>query len=140
MYCHSGVTKSHYATIPAVETCMGCHKLVHTDAPEIKKLKQYYDEKRPVEWEPVNNLPEHAHFNHERHLKAGVGCQTCHGQINKMEVVEKVASLKDGLVRELSPRAWRLDRLCPLSLLVGSLADSSVICRWVMERCEFRSR
>ena len=95
-YCHSGVNKSHYATIPAVETCMGCHKIVRTDRPEIKKLKQYYDEKRPIEWEPVNNLPEHAHFNHERHLKAGVGCQTCHGQINKMEVVEKVSSLKMG--------------------------------------------
>ncbi len=95
-YCHSGVNKSSFATIPSVESCMGCHKLVRTDRPEIQKLKKYFEEKRPVEWQPVYNLPEHAHFNHERHLKAGVGCQSCHGQVAKMEVVEKVSSLKMG--------------------------------------------
>jgi len=95
-YCHSGINKSFYSTIPSVESCMGCHAQVKTDSPEIIKLKKYYDEKQPIEWEPVNNLPEHAHFNHERHLKAGVGCQSCHGQIQKMEVVEKASSLKMG--------------------------------------------
>jgi hypothetical protein len=95
-YCHSGVAKSSFATIPSVELCMGCHKLVKTDSEEIKKLKKYYDEKKPVEWVPVNNLPEHAHFNHQRHVKAGVGCQNCHGQVQKQQVVERVSSLKMG--------------------------------------------
>lgn len=95
-YCHSGVAKAPFATIPSVELCMGCHKLVKPESPEIKKLKEYYDKNEPVQWEPVNNLPEHAHFNHERHVKAGVGCQSCHGQVQKMEVVEKVSSLKMG--------------------------------------------
>lgn len=95
-YCHFGVSKSPYATLPAVETCMGCHKQVRTERPEIKKLAKYYDEGRPVEWEPVNNLPEHVQFNHERHIKAGFGCQNCHGLVQKMEVVEKVSSLKMG--------------------------------------------
>ena len=95
-YCHSGVSKSPYATIPPVELCMGCHKVVKTDSPEIKKLAKHFEEKTPVEWEPVHNLPEHAYFTHERHIKAGVGCQSCHGQVQKMEVVEKVSSLKMG--------------------------------------------
>jgi hypothetical protein len=95
-YCHSGVNRSSFATIPAVELCMGCHKLVRTDSPEIKKLKEYFDRKEGVPWVPVNNLPEHAHFNHERHIKAGVGCQNCHGQVQEMDVVEKMASLKMG--------------------------------------------
>ncbi len=95
-YCHSGVAKSPYATLPAVETCMGCHKHVKTDSPEIKKLAKHYEEKTPVEWEPVNNLPEHVNFNHQRHIKAGVSCQNCHGLVQKMEVVEKVSSLKMG--------------------------------------------
>ena len=95
-YCHSGVTKSPFATIPSVDLCMGCHKVIKAESPEIKKLKEYYDKGQPVPWEPVNNLPEHVRFNHKRHLKAGVSCQNCHGQIQKMAVVEKESSLKMG--------------------------------------------
>lgn len=95
-YCHSGVTKSPYATIPAVETCMGCHKAVKTESPEIQKLTKYYEEGKPIPWEPVHHLPEHVYFTHERHIKAGVGCQSCHGQVPEMEEVEKVSSLKMG--------------------------------------------
>ena len=95
-YCHSGVTKSSFATIPSVELCMGCHKSVKTESEEIKKLKSYFDKNQPVPWVSVTNLQEHVRFNHKRHLKAGVGCQNCHGQIQKMEVVERVSSLKMG--------------------------------------------
>ncbi len=95
-YCHSGVAKSPFATIPSVELCMGCHNFVRTETPAIQLLKKHFDEKRPVEWEPVNHLPEHAVFNHERHIKGGIGCQSCHGQVQKMDVVEKVSSLKMG--------------------------------------------
>lgn len=95
-YCHSGVAKSPFATIPSVELCMGCHKTVRTEMPEIKKLAEYFEKKEPIPWEPVNHLPEHVRFTHERHVKAGVGCQNCHGQVQKMDVVEKVSSLKMG--------------------------------------------
>lgn len=95
-YCHSGVAKSSFPTLPSTESCMGCHKAVKTDSPEIKKLKEYYDKGEPVPWKPVFSIPEHAHFNHQRHIKAGVGCQSCHGQIQKMAVVERVSSMKMG--------------------------------------------
>ena len=95
-YCHSGVSKSPYATIPSVETCMGCHKVIEAEHDEIKKLKEYFDNKESIEWEPVHHLPEHVYFTHERHIKAGVSCQTCHGQVDKMEKVEKMSSMKMG--------------------------------------------
>lgn len=95
-YCHSGVNKSSFATIPSLETCMGCHKQVKADSAEIKKLKEAWDAHKPIEWEPVNNLPEHVQFNHQRHLQAGIGCQNCHGQVQKQDVVERVSSLKMG--------------------------------------------
>lgn len=95
-YCHSGVTKSPYATIPSVEVCMGCHKVIKTESPEIQKLAKHYKDKTPIEWEPVHHLPEHVFFNHSRHVKAGVGCQKCHGQVQKTNVVEKVSSMKMG--------------------------------------------
>ncbi len=95
-YCHSGVSKSSYATIPPLELCMGCHNMVKTDSEEVKKLANAWNNKEPIEWMPVHNLPEHANFNHQRHIKAGVGCQNCHGQVQNMEVVERVSSLKMG--------------------------------------------
>ena len=95
-YCHSGVAKSNFPTLPSTELCMGCHKSIKTDSPEIKKLKEYYDKGEPVPWKPVFSIPEHAHFSHKRHIKAGVGCQSCHGQIQKMAVVERVSSMKMG--------------------------------------------
>ncbi len=95
-YCHSGVAKSPYATIPSLETCMGCHKSVLTESPQIKIIKEHWDQQKPIEWNPVNNLPEHVRFNHQRHVKAGVGCQSCHGLVQKMEVVEKTSSFKMG--------------------------------------------
>lgn len=95
-YCHSGVAKSSFATIPSVESCMGCHATVKADSKEVAKLREYWESKKAIEWVPVHNLPEHVQFNHQRHIKAGVGCHTCHGQIQKMDVVERVSSLKMG--------------------------------------------
>lgn len=95
-YCHSGVGKSAYATIPPVELCMGCHNVIKADSPEIQKLKEHWEKKIPIEWIPVHNLPEHAKFNHQRHVKAGIGCQNCHGQVQDMDVVERVSTLKMG--------------------------------------------
>lgn len=95
-YCHSGVAKSPFATVPSLKLCMGCHDHVLTERPEIKKLKTAWDAGVPIQWEPVNNLPEHVNFTHERHVKAGVGCHSCHGQVQKMPIVEKLASFKMG--------------------------------------------
>lgn len=95
-YCHSGVTKSSFATVPSLETCMGCHSQIKKDSEQIKILQEHWDAKKPIEWVPVTNLPEHVQFNHQRHMKAGVSCQTCHGQVQEMEVVERASSLKMG--------------------------------------------
>jgi hypothetical protein len=95
-YCHWSVSKAAYAAIPEVETCMGCHKIVKTDSPEIKKLKEYYDAGKPVPWVKVHVMPDHVYFNHKRHVKAGVSCHECHGQIPRMPVVERVSTMKMG--------------------------------------------
>ncbi|MEP7037731.1 MAG: cytochrome c3 family protein, partial [Acidobacteriota bacterium] len=38
-------------------------------------------------WERVHDLPEFAYFNHSIHIAKGVGCSTCHGQIDNMPAV-----------------------------------------------------
>jgi len=99
-YCHWSVAKASYAAIPEVETCMGCHKFVNgTDTAsqeEIKKLKSYADKGEPIPWLKVHVMPQHVNFNHKRHVKAGVNCQECHGQVPNMAQVERVSSMKMG--------------------------------------------
>lgn len=99
-YCHWSVSKAAYAAIPEVETCMGCHKFVPGADPaskaEIDKLKGYHERGEQVPWVKVHVMPQHVNFNHKRHVKAGVTCQECHGQVPNMAEVERVSSMKMG--------------------------------------------
>ena len=95
-YCHYSVTVSSEPGIPSVQTCMGCHLVIggsdSSHQAEIKKLRQAWNEKRPVEWVRVHYLPRHAHFPHQRHIKAlgPTACATCHGDVQRMPQVFKV--------------------------------------------------
>jgi hypothetical protein len=99
-YCHWNVTKSPYALIPDEQSCMGCHKFVKGQDPasqaEIKKLEDYYARGEAIPWKKVHVIPNHVKFNHKRHVKAGVNCQSCHGQVGEMPEVERVATMKMG--------------------------------------------
>ena len=99
-FCHWSVAKASFAAIPEVETCMGCHMQVlgreQWQKDEIVKIGKYYSELNPIPWTKVHVMPDHVKFNHKRHVKAGVTCQSCHGQIPEMEVVERVSSMKMG--------------------------------------------
>jgi len=100
-YCHWSVAKASYAAIPEVQTCMGCHEnLVAGKSEEgkkdIAKLKEYYANGQPIPWVKVHVMPDYLKFNHKRHVKAGVSCQECHGQVPEMAKVERVSSMKMG--------------------------------------------
>jgi hypothetical protein len=100
-YCHWNVTKSPYAAIPDVELCMGCHKQIATSTDEaanaeLKKLADYWEKGEPIPWKKVHVMPDYYRFNHKRHVKGGVTCHECHGQVAEMPVVERVSSMKMG--------------------------------------------
>ena len=95
-YCHWSVAKAAFAAIPEAQSCMGCHQMIRTNSPEIQKLTKFYQDQKPVPWVKVHVMPDHVRFNHKRHVKAGVACQECHGQIPEMDVVERVSSMKMG--------------------------------------------
>jgi len=69
---------------------------VETDvANQLIAAKGFIDQ--PIEWTRIHNLPDHVYFNHAQHVVAGkVECQTCHGQVQEMEVVEQYAPLSMG--------------------------------------------
>jgi hypothetical protein len=95
-YCHIYAARSKSAGIPAMSTCMECHESAARDNPEVMKLVKYWENGEPVPWVRVHSLPDHAHFTHKRHVKAGVDCTVCHGQVTAMTVARKVKSLKMG--------------------------------------------
>ncbi len=97
MYCHVQARRSISAGVPSVSKCVGCHSQVATDRPQIKKLMAYWENKEPIPWIKVHDLPDFVHFPHKRHVAAGVKCQTCHGPVETMEVISREAPLKMGL-------------------------------------------
>jgi len=107
-YCHSEAEKGPHAGIPPVSTCMKCHLEIQTkDArgelkPEIAKLNEHWMSGEPILWEKVYDLADFVYFDHSRHLTpaAGLDCVDCHGEVEKMDRVERVYSLK---------MAWCLD-------------------------------
>jgi len=98
LYCHYGAEKSPVSNIPAIGTCMGCHKVAATDRPEIQKLTKYWNDKEPVPWNRVHRIRirNHIYFTHKRHIAAGVQCEHCHGQLAAMPRVRQVKSMKMG--------------------------------------------
>ena len=51
----------------------------------------------PIEWIRIHNLPDHVYFNHAQHVTVGqVECQTCHGKVEEMEVMEQMSPLSMG--------------------------------------------
>lgn len=119
-YCHSSARHSKTSGIPSLNLCMNCHNYISGEGKtflyngeeypmdkEIQKIYEYldYDPKtgkygdnpKPVKWIKVHNLPDHAFFSHQQHVTVGnQQCQTCHGPVEEMDVVEQYSKLTMG--------------------------------------------
>jgi len=100
-YCHYSVAVSSEPGIPSMQTCMGCHTVIagsdSSHKVEIKKLREAWSQKRPIEWTRVHFVARHAHFPHMRHIKAlgPNACQTCHGDVTRMPQIYKVNNVNN---------------------------------------------
>lgn len=95
-YCHTSVEESASAGIPSTQTCMSCHSQVWTNAALLEPVRKSYQADVPLRWVRVHDLQDFAYFNHSIHVKKGIGCQTCHGQVDEMPLTWKVHSLYMG--------------------------------------------
>jgi hypothetical protein len=93
-YCHTSVTESSFAGIPPTETCMTCHSQILPDAPMLEPVRESFRTGKPLQWTRVHDLPKFVYFNHSIHIAKGVGCATCHGQVDKMPLMWKTQSLQ----------------------------------------------
>ncbi len=95
-YCHSAVEISPVANVPPTQTCMNCHKLITPNTEKMQPVLESFISGKPIEWVRVHNLPDYVYFDHSAHLRVGVGCASCHGNIASMEVVRQAKPLSMG--------------------------------------------
>jgi hypothetical protein len=93
-YCHTSVERSAFAGIPPTETCMNCHRQIWTNAELLEPIRASYRDNIPVQWTRINDLPDYVYFNHSVHIAKGMGCVTCHGPVNQMQLTFQHASLQ----------------------------------------------
>ncbi len=95
-YCHNTVEDSAHAAVPPTHTCMNCHTNIRNDSALLAPIRESYETGKPVEWNRVHDLPDYAYFNHSAHVTRGIGCASCHGRIDTMEVVTQQEPLSMG--------------------------------------------
>ena len=95
-YCHNHVEQSPHANVPSTQTCMNCHGVVATQSAKLLPVRESWATDTPIEWVKVHHLPDYAQFSHAVHVNVGVGCQSCHGRIDQMVVVQTVEPLSMG--------------------------------------------
>ena len=109
-YCHTRVEVAGASNIPDTATCMNCHTgepgvggylnstlwAAHEKNPNLVTVRTSYATGQPIRWKRIHKLPDYVHFNHSIHVKAGVSCYSCHGNIHELEVVRQEQSLSMG--------------------------------------------
>ena len=93
-YCHTSVEESAFANIPPTKTCMNCHSQLWTNAPILEPVRASFRDNTPLHWTRVHDLPDFVYFNHSIHIHKGVGCTTCHGQVDRMPLMWQENSLQ----------------------------------------------
>ena len=93
-YCHTSVEKSSFAGIPPTKTCINCHSQIWSNAPILEPVRASFRDDKPLNWIRVNDLPDFVYFNHQIHVKQGVGCATCHGPVDKMALMYQATTLQ----------------------------------------------
>jgi c(7)-type cytochrome triheme protein len=97
LYCHNAATRSSAAGIPSVEKCMGCHKVIATDRPQVQELAGYWERQEPIPWARVYQVPRFVFFSHQVHVNAaGLNCERCHGDVGNMVETYAVVDMNMG--------------------------------------------
>jgi hypothetical protein len=92
-YCHTSVENASFAGIPPTKTCMNCHSQVWSNAPILEPVRASLQNNTNLSWIRVHDLPDFVYFSHQIHVRQGVGCASCHGQVDQMPLMYQAESL-----------------------------------------------
>lgn len=93
-YCHTTVETSASAGMPSTQICMNCHTQIWASSSALALVRSSFADGQPIPWNRVNSLPDFVYFNHSIHVAKGVGCVSCHGQVDQMPLMAKAQSLQ----------------------------------------------
>jgi hypothetical protein len=93
-YCHTTVEVSAFAGMPTTHVCMSCHSQIWTESPALEPVRESYRSGTPLQWNRVHDLPDFVYFNHSIHVAKGIGCETCHGRVDRMPLIWREATLQ----------------------------------------------
>jgi hypothetical protein len=93
-YCHTSVEVSSTAGIPPTKTCINCHSQIWSTSPYLEPVRSSFRDDKPLKWLRVHDTPDFVYFNHSIHVKKGMGCETCHGRVDKMPLMKQQNSLQ----------------------------------------------
>jgi hypothetical protein len=93
-YCHTAVEVASSAGIPPTKTCINCHSQIWAESPYLEPVRASFRDDQPLRWIRVHDLPDFVYFNHSIHVNKGVGCETCHGRVDRMPLMVQQASLQ----------------------------------------------
>lgn len=88
-YCHTTVERSASAGIPETKICMSCHSQLWTDAPMLEPVRASLRDDTPIRWRRVHDLADYVYFNHSVHVANGIGCESCHGRVDRMPLMRR---------------------------------------------------
>lgn len=91
--CHPNPAPGAQMTIAATTVCMGCHSTTKKDSPEVKKIAEANQSKKPIEWVRVYKVLPGVKWAHKKHLDSGLQCQECHGDVSQMDAVTEITSV-----------------------------------------------
>jgi hypothetical protein len=83
-FCHVGVETGAQATVPTTQVCMTCHSQMWTNAAMLAPVRRSFAMGQPLVWSRVNRLPDYVYFDHHVHVRNGVPCAACHGNLREM--------------------------------------------------------
>ena len=93
-YCHTGVENSQHAVVPPTKTCMNCHSQIWVNSSTLEPVRESYRTNQSIKWTKVHDLPDYVYFNHSIHVNKGVGCETCHGRVDKMPIMYQQSNMQ----------------------------------------------
>lgn len=92
-YCHTSVDQSAFAGMPSTEVCMGCHSQVWKNSPLLAPVRDSFRTGEPLAWTRVHDVPDYVYFDHSIHVAKGIGCESCHGRVDKMPLMRKAEAM-----------------------------------------------
>jgi hypothetical protein len=95
-YCHTSVESSSFAGVPSTDICMNCHREIWDKSSMLEPVRRSYRTGTPLVWNRVNDLPDFVYFNHSIHVAKGIGCESCHGRVDRMPLTWKAGTLEMG--------------------------------------------